>query len=90
MSKGEKKDYIRAVKCLWTSPSIDPTFSAAQNHFDDYVAVHMSQTNLIHGTANFLTWHRYLIYIWEQTLRSQCGYKGHLPVGSISAARVPS
>ncbi|KAK4154903.1 hypothetical protein C8A00DRAFT_42372 [Chaetomidium leptoderma] len=72
-------DYIRAVKCLWTSPSVDPAFSAAQNHFDDYVAVHMNQTNFIHGTANFLTWHRYLIYIWEQNLRTQCGYKGYLP-----------
>jgi len=39
----------------------------------------MNQTNFIHGTANFLTWHRYLIHIWEQKLRTQCGYRGYLP-----------
>jgi len=80
LSKKERKEYIEAVKCLWTLPSVDPEFSAAQNHFDDYVAVHMNQTNFIHGTANFLPWHRYLIYLWEQKLRTQCGYKGYLPV----------
>lgn len=80
LSKKERKEYIEAVKCLWASPSVDPEFSAAQNHFDDYVAVHMNQTNTIHGTANFLPWHRYLIYLWEQKLRTQCGYNGYLPV----------
>ncbi|KAK4210225.1 hypothetical protein QBC37DRAFT_390655 [Rhypophila decipiens] len=79
LSSPEKKDYIRAVNCLWDLPSVDPAFSAARNHFDDYVAVHMNQTNTIHGTANFLTWHRYLVYLWEQKLRNKCGYKGYLP-----------
>jgi hypothetical protein len=69
---------------LWALPSVDPAFSAAQNHFDDYVAVHMNLTNFIHGTANFLTWHRYLIYLWEQKLRTQCGYQGYLPVRFVS------
>jgi tyrosinase len=86
MARREKKDYIRAVKCLWDLPSVDPDFSAAQNHFDDFVAVHMNQTNSIHGTANFLTWHRYLIWLWEQKLRNHCGYAGYLPVRSVSAA----
>ena len=40
----------------------------------------MNQTNIIHGTANFLTWHRYLVWLWEQKLRNSCGYKGYLPV----------
>lgn len=47
-----------------------PSFSAAQNPFDDYVAVHMNQTNFIHDTANFLTWYGYIIYLWEQKLRT--------------------
>ncbi|KAK3291590.1 uncharacterized protein B0H64DRAFT_248391 [Chaetomium fimeti] len=79
MSSNQKKDYIKAVKCLWKLPSVDPDFSAAQNHFDDFVAVHMNQTNFIHGTANFLTWHRYMMWLWEQKLRNQCGYTGYLP-----------
>jgi tyrosinase len=73
---------------LWELPSVDTEFSAAQNHFDDFVAVHMNQTNFIHGTANFLTWHRYLMWLWEQKLRNLCGYTGYLPVGSVSAACV--
>ena len=79
-SKTERKSYIKVVQCLWKLPSVDPAFSAAQNHFDDYVAVHMNLTNFIHGTANFLPWHRYLIHLWEQKLKNSCGYKGNLPV----------
>ena len=86
MSRREKRDYIGAVQCLWKLPSVDPGFSAAQNHFDDFVAVHMNQTNFIHGTANFLTWHRYLLWLWEQKLRNHCGYAGYLPVRSVLAA----
>lgn len=79
-STPEKKDYIRAVKCLWELPPRGPPeFSAAQNHFDDFVAIHINLTDFIHGTGNFLTWHRYLIHIWEENLRNDCGYKGTLP-----------
>jgi tyrosinase len=33
----------------------------------------------IHGTGNFLSWHRYYIYTFEEALRDECGYKGYLP-----------
>lgn len=29
--------------------------------------------------GNFLTWHRYFIWTFEQTLRNECGYNGYLP-----------
>lgn len=29
--------------------------------------------------ANFLAWHRYFIWAYEQLLRNECGYKGYLP-----------
>jgi tyrosinase len=29
----------------------------------------------IHGTGNFLTWHRYFTYGYEKALREECGYK---------------
>ena len=79
MSKCERKDYIKAVKCLWKLPPVDTEFSAAQNYFDEFVAIHANLTDNIHGTANFFTWHRYLIALWEDTLRDQCDYKGALP-----------
>jgi len=34
-------------------------------------------TNIDKG--NFLSWHRYFMWAWEQTLRNECGYKGYLP-----------
>ena len=37
----------------------------------------MSLTNLAQG--NFLTWHRYYTWIYEQALRDECGYKGYQP-----------
>jgi tyrosinase len=79
LSKNERKHYIRAVQCLWDLPRVDPVFSAAQNYFDEFVAIHVNQTEFIHGTGNFLTWHRYFIHLWEETLRNDCGYKGALP-----------
>ncbi|KAF2026530.1 Di-copper centre-containing protein [Setomelanomma holmii] len=79
LSNTERKEYITAVNCLWDLPNLNPTFSAAQNYFDEFVAAHVNLTDYIDGTGNFLTWHRYLIHLWEETLRDQCGYSGALP-----------
>ena len=76
----ERLDYLGAVSCLWDMPTRNAEFSAAQNFF---VAVHLNQTNFIHQTANFLTWHRYFVWVWEDTLRTECGYKGALPVSRV-------
>lgn len=39
----------------------------------------MQQTMSIHFTGNFLTWHRWFLYSYEQALRNECGYKGYAP-----------
>ncbi|KAI0528040.1 hypothetical protein F5B22DRAFT_632546 [Xylaria bambusicola] len=80
-SSTEKKQYITAVKCLQAKPSIaDPTFApGARSRYDDFVAVHINQTLSIHGTGNFLTWHRYFTWAYETALRDECGYKGNQP-----------
>ena len=88
LTRPERLDYLEAVNCLWDMPTRNPAFSAAQNFFDDFVAVHLNQTNFIHQTASFLTWHRYFIWVWEDTLRTECGYKGALPVSRVFASRV--
>ena len=31
-----------------------------------------------HDTAAFLPWHRYFIHVYEEALREQCSYSGHL------------
>ncbi|KAL6238328.1 hypothetical protein BDW75DRAFT_247415 [Aspergillus navahoensis] len=84
LSTSERKDYIDAVQCLIDSPSkIDPSFApGARTRFDDFVAVHINQTFFIHTTGNFLTWHRYFTWAYEQALRNECGYKGYQPYWS--------
>ncbi|KAI1265449.1 Di-copper centre-containing protein [Xylariaceae sp. FL1019] len=81
LSSSEKKEYIGAVKCLQAKPSkADPSFApGAKTRYDDFVAVHINQTLSIHGTGNFLTWHRYFTYAYEQALRNECDYTGYQP-----------
>lgn len=81
MSKAERKDYIKAVKCLQTKPSkSDPTWApAARSRYDDFVAIHVNLTMGIHGDGLFLTWHRYFVWAYEQALKNECGYKGAQP-----------
>ncbi|KAH8172213.1 common central domain of tyrosinase domain-containing protein [Sarocladium implicatum] len=81
LSKKERLAYIDAVKCLQAKPSkSDPKFApGARTRYDDFVAVHINQTTSIHGTANFLTWHRHFTWAYEQALKKECGYKGAQP-----------
>tara|TARA_R110002003_G_scaffold40_11_gene2724 strand:- start:443 stop:778 length:336 start_codon:yes stop_codon:yes gene_type:complete len=39
----------------------------------------MKNTMSIHGTGNFLSWHRYYTYAYENALRTECGYNGTQP-----------
>jgi tyrosinase len=41
--------------------------------------VHINQTLSIHGTGNFLSWHRYYTWAFEKALRDECDYKGYQP-----------
>ncbi|KAL6704696.1 hypothetical protein ACN47E_007978 [Coniothyrium glycines] len=81
LSAGEKTNYINAVNCLAKKPAKTPAGIAAgaKNRYDDFVATHINQTLSIHGTGNFLTWHRYFTWAYEQVLRNECGYKGYQP-----------
>lgn len=81
MKASERKAYIKAVQCLISSPSkSDPALvPGARTRYDDFVAQHMNQTLSIHGTANFLSWHRYYVAGYEKALREECGYTGSQP-----------
>ncbi|KAM0417165.1 hypothetical protein ACHAPT_012874 [Fusarium lateritium] len=80
-SKNEKKAYIDAVKCIQSKPAKSPSSFApgAKTRFDDWVATHLNQTQIIHYTGNFLVWHRYFTWLYEEALRNECGYKGTQP-----------
>ncbi|WYZ39601.1 hypothetical protein EsH8_III_001515 [Colletotrichum jinshuiense] len=81
LSTNEKLDYIKAVKCLQSKPPRTPASEApgAKTRFDDFVATHINQTLTIHYTANFLSWHRYFVWQYEEALRNECGFKGTQP-----------
>lgn len=81
LSKQERRSYIKAVKCLAKLPAKTPAAVAAgaKSRYDDLVVTHIQQAFTIHGTANFLTWHRYYTWAFEQMLRNECGYKGYQP-----------
>ncbi|KAF2220783.1 tyrosinase [Elsinoe ampelina] len=80
LSAKEKKAYISAVQCLQSKPSqVGSAAPGAKNRYDDFVAIHIQQTLSIHGTGNFLSWHRYFTWAYEQALRNECGYTGYQP-----------
>jgi tyrosinase len=56
--------------------------SGAKTRYDDFVATHIDQTLSIHYTGNFLSWHRYYTWLYEEALRNECGYTGTQPVSS--------
>jgi tyrosinase len=39
----------------------------------------MNQTLTIHYTGNFLSFHRWFLYLFEKALQTECGYKGTIP-----------
>ncbi|KAI4674983.1 uncharacterized protein J4E88_007886 [Alternaria novae-zelandiae] len=86
LSEDQKLNYIDAVKCLGKKPAKTPAAiaSGAKSRFDDFIVTHILQTMSIHGTGNFLSWHRYYIWVYEQALRNECGYEGYLPYNNWS------
>ncbi|KAI7549418.1 Di-copper centre-containing protein [Hortaea werneckii] len=81
LSKKERRSYIDAVLCLQSKPALTPASEApgAKTRFDDFVATHINQSLAIHYTGNFLSWHRYFTWLYEQALREECGYEGTQP-----------
>jgi len=91
-SASEKAEWIRAVNCLSRlphdpslTPSVDPSVShmppvnASGSYYDDLVYMHMDLNTRIHFTGQFLPWHRWYVYVFEQSLKNKCGYTGVSP-----------
>ena len=68
LSIPQKRAYIDAVLCLASKPAISG-IKGAVNRFDDFQAVHSSQTPDIHWVGHFTLWHRYFVYTYEKALR---------------------
>jgi tyrosinase len=74
LSNPERKAYTDAVLCLQKKTTKTPAslIPGARSRF-------VNQTQTIHYTGNFLGWHRYFTWQYEQALRNECGYKGYQP-----------
>ena len=80
LDHADREAYIDAVKCLMKLPAKSGSFApGARSRYEDFVAIHINLTLVIHGTANFRTWHRYFTWTYEQALRNECGYKSWRP-----------
>ncbi|KAH8657993.1 hypothetical protein BX600DRAFT_468500 [Xylariales sp. PMI_506] len=80
LTNPEKLDFISAVKCLQAlPPQTDNLYAGALSRYDDFQALHISQTDFIHWVGFFLPWHRNFLWLFEQDLKEKCGYTGGAP-----------
>lgn len=81
MPPDDRIAYTNAVRCLQKLPARSPPEWApgAKSRFDDFVATHINQTATIHWTGNFMAWHRWQLWEYEQALRDECHYTGAHP-----------
>ncbi|PHH90273.1 hypothetical protein CDD83_4108 [Cordyceps sp. RAO-2017] len=86
LSRHERREYIRAVKCLHERPAIaDPKRAPGnRNRMDDFTYSHINQSLFIHQSALLLPWHRYYVWSFEKALREECGYNGYQPYWDFS------
>ncbi|TVY50686.1 Tyrosinase-like protein orsC [Lachnellula cervina] len=81
LTKRERIQYTNAVLCLQHLPSIlDPKeVPGAKSRYDDFLAVHINQTQRIHMSGFFLPWHRVFVHLYEHALQHECNYSGTQP-----------
>ncbi|KAJ6461251.1 Di-copper centre-containing protein [Mycena vitilis] len=87
LSTAQRTEWIAAVTCLANLPhdeGLTPTvnrsisdivaLNASSSYYDDLVYMHM-----IHDTGLFLPWHRWFVAVYEEALKSKCGFNGTSP-----------
>ncbi|KAF2138744.1 uncharacterized protein K452DRAFT_276472 [Aplosporella prunicola CBS 121167] len=81
LTREEQIDYTNAVVCFQHKTANTPSHlvPGAKSRYDDFVASHINQTFFIHFSATFLSWHRFMMWEYEEALRNECGYKGYQP-----------
>ncbi|KAG9074023.1 hypothetical protein FS749_014464 [Ceratobasidium sp. UAMH 11750] len=90
LTDGQKKAFIKAVKCLGKLPHESslaitgatpglPPVNTSSSRFDDFVYAHMDSNIKDHFTGIFFPWHRWYLHTFEKALRTRCGYKGTIP-----------
>jgi len=77
-SNSDRQAYINGIKCLQSRPA-SGQFSQSRSRYEDLVSLHQNLTPNIHGNAKFLLWHRYYLWMFEDIMRSECGFDRALP-----------
>ncbi|EAU83695.1 monooxygenase [Coprinopsis cinerea okayama7 len=75
LTVAERQDYIRAVKCLMSTPSTS-TRRGVVSRFDEFQACHIDLTDEVHQVGHFLAWHRHFLTLYANAMRDECGYQG--------------
>ncbi|EAU89582.1 hypothetical protein CC1G_02471 [Coprinopsis cinerea okayama7 len=78
LTKKQRRDYIRAVKCLQAKPStaFNPPRPGVVSRYDEFQASHYDLAHHIHPVGQFLHWHRHFVTLYNKALKEECGYKG--------------
>ncbi|KAK4142681.1 uncharacterized protein C8A04DRAFT_38068 [Dichotomopilus funicola] len=81
LSKEDKHAFITAIHCLNTLPARTPLTTApgARFLYDDFIVTHIHQTPAVHASGLFLPFHRHLVHLFQNTLRTHCAYHAPLP-----------
>ncbi|KAJ7178099.1 Di-copper centre-containing protein [Mycena filopes] len=92
LTKAERTEWIRAVTCMANLPhdeGLTPTvpisisniapMNASGSYYDDFVYMHMDLNTRIHFTGLFLPWHRWFVQVYENVLKTRCGFRGTSP-----------
>ncbi|KAG6915678.1 hypothetical protein DXG01_010467 [Tephrocybe rancida] len=90
LSKFERSEWIRGIKCLAKlphNPSViatqfvkhNPSLNTSSSYYDDIVFTHMDLGHVIHATGRFYPWHRTFIHTVETAMKRHCKYEGVMP-----------
>ncbi|KAF2646672.1 Di-copper centre-containing protein [Massarina eburnea CBS 473.64] len=77
-SNEDKHAYVDAINCLRKAPSAGD-FAPSASRYEDLVRLHQLVTPVVHDNSKFLVWHRYFMWVYEDVLRTECGFDRNLP-----------
>lgn len=78
MSDGDRQAWLNSIICL-QNEAPNGQWPNSRSRYEDFVALHQHLTPNVHGNAKFLVWHRYFLWAFEDTLRSDCGLTTAFP-----------
>lgn len=81
LSAADRTAYLSAVQCLIgkKAQANKRKVPGARNRLDDFVASHLVEGENMHFNGWLYPWHRHFVWLYEQALKTECGYNGAQP-----------